>query len=102
MSFRRSLDLSWDPGPHPPLLSVAQLGFLLSSASTGMALRQATQQQPPFAKCFWPELSFSRLGTSVVGQQSGFNVKMSLWVHRKTSLSGPTHPLPQAPFSLLA
>lgn len=52
MSFRRSLDLSWDPGPHPPLLSVAQLGFLLSSASTGMARGEATQQQTLLPSAF--------------------------------------------------
>lgn len=46
MSISRTLGLSWDPGPHPTLLSVAQLGFLISSASPGMARGQATQHQP--------------------------------------------------------
>lgn len=91
-------------GPWPPP-SLAQRGPAWVPAlecQHWYGPRRGHSAADPFAKCFWPELSCSRLGTSVVGQQSGFNVKMSLWVHRKTSLSGPTHPLPQAPFSLLA
>lgn len=70
MSIGRTLGLSWDPGPHPPLLSVAQLGFLpWYGPGTGHSA-PAT-----FAKWFWPEPNCSRLGISVVGQQSGLAVK---------------------------
>lgn len=88
MSIGRTLDLSWDPGPHPTLLSVAQLWFLLSSASTSMTRGQATQHQPLLPSGFgqnwvapsWEPLLLASSQDSLLSQDVAVNPPKDFFV----------------------
>lgn len=93
-------------GPWPPPPSCSAWPSLGSRSQVPALVRPSDRPKAPatFAKPFWPELGCSRLGASVVGQQSGLAVKSRCHCQPTKRLLCllSTGPLPRASLSLLA